>query len=371
MKGEAAEVNLYGEVVETVPIDFWTGERVDGLFIELKQFLTDLETLKDASEVTFRINSIGGDVEAGITIYNRIRELSGKTVTVVDGLAASAASIIAQAGDIRRVSVGAQTMIHGASAALVGYYNLDEVKRIEGMLSGINKSVAGIYAMRTGRSEEHILSMMTKEHWMTTDEALKEGFADEIVGEAEPVIDRIGGSRNIIMVNGIPHAFHQTPLPIMEVSNGIEPSDIEASIGTEGRSGMDLNELKTSHPELVEQIRNEAAQAAQKEVETAVQKALEGERARMKEIDLIAHTIGNDELIETAKYTEPISAAELALKVVKAQQAAGNEYLAARAEETAPADKVEATPCQGMEDTIAADEAELNDLINRIREGGK
>ena len=53
------EVNLYGEVVESVPVDWWTGEKVNGLFIELEAFLQDLDTLKDASDIIFHINSVG------------------------------------------------------------------------------------------------------------------------------------------------------------------------------------------------------------------------------------------------------------------------------------------------------------------------
>ena len=71
--GESAEVNLNGEIVQNIPFDPWTGEEAKGLFIVLQNFLKDVDALKDAQEVTFRINSMGGDVEAGIQIYNRIR----------------------------------------------------------------------------------------------------------------------------------------------------------------------------------------------------------------------------------------------------------------------------------------------------------
>ena len=59
---ENVEVDLYGEVVEDVPIDWWTGEKVEGLFIELKQFLSDLESLKDAKSIIFRINSLSKEI---------------------------------------------------------------------------------------------------------------------------------------------------------------------------------------------------------------------------------------------------------------------------------------------------------------------
>ena len=85
--GHHVDINLYGEVVQETPIDWWTGEAVDGLYISLNDFLKDLDSLKDADSVTFHINSIGGDVSAGLSIYNRIRALNAETTTIVDGLA--------------------------------------------------------------------------------------------------------------------------------------------------------------------------------------------------------------------------------------------------------------------------------------------
>ena len=118
--GKSAKVNLYGEIVESVPTDWWTGEKLEGLFIELESFLKDIEALSGMDDVSFYINSVGGDVHAGISIFNKIRSLAAHTTTIVDGLAASAASIVAQAGDERKVSIGSQTMIHCASAGLIG-----------------------------------------------------------------------------------------------------------------------------------------------------------------------------------------------------------------------------------------------------------
>ena len=100
--GKTAKVNLYGEIVDEVPTDWWTGEKVAGLFIELKSFLNDVEDLSDMDEVFFYINSVGGSVDAGVSIFNKIRAMKAETTTIVDGLAASAASIVAQAGDHRQ-----------------------------------------------------------------------------------------------------------------------------------------------------------------------------------------------------------------------------------------------------------------------------
>ena len=394
--GKNVEVNLYGEVVQTVPRDWWTGEKIDGLFIELAQFLDELDGLKEAETVTFRINSIGGDVEAGISIYNRIRELSAHTTTIVDGIAASAASIIAQAGDERKVNLGAQTMIHGASVGLIGYYNVGDLQRMENMLDTINTSVAGIYADRSGQSITVIKNMMKKEAWMTPDEAVTQGFADEVIGSTEPVVDKIENS-SVYLINGVPHNLRNITLPdnvihsvlpheallnmgrmrlnnacsainteqgTNEIVNGLEPSAIE---NKEGENAMDLQELKTNHPELVEQIRNEAIETAQAENDQTVKNALEADRKRMQEIDSIAQMVGDSAMVAKAKYEEPISASELAFKAMQAQQAAGRTYLKDREAELVN-NEVSVPANSGMEDTVAKDEAELNALIDKIKE---
>lgn len=374
--GKKVEVNLYGEVVESVPIDWWTGEKVDGLFIEGKQFLADLDTLDEAEEVIFHINSVGGDVEMGISIYNRIMAMSAKTTTIVDGLAASAASIIAQAGDVRKISTGAQLMIHGASALLIGYYNAEEMKKTVNMLQSINKSVASVYASRSGADDEHILNMMKAEKWFTAEEAVNEGFADEITG-TEPDVENVKDKSDMLVVNGILQNMRGLPMPnfaargTVVLSRGKEGThDIELSQKTgEGRKEtMTLKELKESQPELVEEIRNEATKDIQGNADKAVADALDAERKRMMEIDSIAQAVGDSTLVNKAKYEEPMDAAQLALVAMKAQQAQGETYLAARSRETEDAKGIIGTANSGMEDTVAADAAELAALVNYVKE---
>ena len=373
--GKKAEVNLYGEIVEAVPTDWWTGEKIDGLFIEGKQFLADLDTLDEADEVIFHINSVGGDVEMGISIYNRIKAMSAATTTVVDGLAASAASIIAQAGDIRQISTGAQIMIHGASAGLIGYYNVEDLKKTINMLSSINESVASIYALRAEKDAERIVAMMAKEKWMTAEEALSEGFVDEISG-AEPEVESVKNSANTLIINGVLQNLRGLPMPEMTtrgeitISRGKEGShDIESPKNEEGRKkAMTLQELMDSQPELVEQIRNEAATALMETNSEATKAAVEAERVRLKEIDSIAQAVGNPELVNRAKYEEPMNAAELALAAMQAQQAQGDAFLAAREKETENAREITGAGNSGMEDTVAQDEARLNALINSLKE---
>lgn len=367
--GKSASVNLYGEIVESVPTSWWTGEKVDGLFIELEGFLKDLENLSGMDEVSFYINSVGGDVYAGISIFNKIRSLKAETTTVVDGLAASAAAIVAQAGDKRQVSVGSQTMIHTASAGLIGYYNRQELKKVDNTLKSIDKSLAELLADRTGREQDEIMAMLTKTTWMTADEAVEEGFADEVINKSEPVVDRVSDSLTYI-INGIPHTFGNMPLPAFktvgtfapaqtEVSNGSGPVDIDNPSPKKEEKSMDIQELKNAYPDLVTQIQDEAKATAQTDnaeaVKNAVDDAVKAERQRMKEIDSIAQTVGA-ELVNEAKYGEnPMNASELALKALQNQQAAGAQYIQDRREEqdASHVNDVTATPVSGSEEDTA------------------
>jgi len=364
--GKSAKVNLYGEIVEEVPVDWWTGEKISGLFIELKSFLNDIEALSNMDEVFFYINSVGGNVDAGISIFNKIRALKAETTTVVDGLAASAASIVAQAGDHRQVSIGSQTMVHCASAGLVGYYNRESLEQIDRMLESTDKRIAEILADRTGRNTKDILKMMKNTSWMTADEAVGEGFADEVVGKSEPVVDRVQNS-SMFIVNGIPHNLMnmQAPMfskigeiaPAQMISDGSEPVGIDnPSKSNKEEKGMDMNELKAKHPDLVNQIVEEVKQTAQSEnaeaVKDAVAEAVTAERKRLQEIDSIADKI-SAELVNEAKYGEtPMNASELALKALQNSQAKGQQFLKNRQleQQAAGVNNIVPEPVSGSEE---------------------
>lgn len=364
--GKSAKVNLYGEIVEEVPTNFWTGEKISGLFIELKSFLSDIETLSDMDEVSFYINSVGGNVDAGVSIFNKIRALKAETTTIVDGLAASAASIVAQAGDHRQVSVGSQTMVHCASAGLMGYYNREGLEQIDRMLESTDKRIAEILADRTGRNTKDILKMMKNTSWMTADEAVNEGFADEVVGKSEPVVDRIQNS-SMFIVNGIPHNLMnmQAPMfskigeiaPAQMISDGSEPVGIDnPSKSNKEEKGMDMNELKAKYPDLVNQIVEEVKQTAQSEnaeaVKNAVAEAVTAERKRLQEIDSIADKIST-ELVNEAKYGEtPMNASELALKALQNSQAKGQQFLKNRQleQQAAGVNNIVPEPVSGSEE---------------------
>ncbi len=379
--GKTAKVNLYGEIVDETPTDWWTGEKITGLFIELKSFLNDVEDLSNMDEVFFYINSVGGSVDAGISIFNKIRGMKAETTTIVDGLAASAASIVAQAGDHRQVSLGSQTMVHCASAGICGYYNQAELTEVTKMLESEDKRIAQILADRTGRTEKEMLKMMKATSWMTADEAVEEGFADEVVGKTEPVVDKITDTK-MYVVNGIPHNLSHMSIPTFKavgefapaqtISDGSEPVGIDNPLNSiKEEESMDINELKAKYPDLVNQITEEARKTAQTEnteaVKNAVDEAVSAERKRMQEIDSIADKISVD-LVNEAKYGEkPMDASELALKALQNSKEKGDLWLQNRKEEqqAAGVNDVVSKPVSGTEaDTQAQDIADGAALLN-------
>ena len=122
------EISLYGEVVSTRPVDWWTGNPIPGNFIALDEFLKDLDELGTKDNITVHINSVGGDLYAGIAIYNRLKGLGANIITINDGLAASAGSIIFMSGNERRVNSGSNLMIHGAAGFMCGYYQMQDLQ---------------------------------------------------------------------------------------------------------------------------------------------------------------------------------------------------------------------------------------------------
>lgn len=142
-----------------------------------KLFKEELAT--HTGDITVRINSPGGDVFAGVSIYNMLREYNGRVVVKVDGLAASIASLIAMAGDEIVMLPGAMMMVHKPWTIAAG--NADELGRAVEMLEKTCESMIPVYASRTGLSEEKIEELLAAETWMTAAEAVELGFATEAV----------------------------------------------------------------------------------------------------------------------------------------------------------------------------------------------
>ncbi len=137
------------------------------------------ELMESNGDISVWINSPGGDVFAASQIYNMLKEYKGKVTVKIDGLAASAASVIAMAGDEISMSPVAMLMIHNPSTLIWGE-ETDMVKAKE-MLSEVKESIINAYEVKTNLPRNKISEMMDNETWMSSNKAVELGFADTIL----------------------------------------------------------------------------------------------------------------------------------------------------------------------------------------------
>lgn len=130
-------------------------------------------------EITLNIASNGGDVFAASEIYTMLKASGKRIVVNVQGLAASAASVISMAGNVVRMSPTSQMMIHKASTDIRG--NSDDLEHQSAVLNSIDESIALAYEMKTGLKQPELLDLMAKETWLNAKTAVDKGFADEIM----------------------------------------------------------------------------------------------------------------------------------------------------------------------------------------------
>lgn len=167
--GDEAVVRIYDEI-------WWLG-------VNAQDLSRDLDNIT-APTIRVEINSPGGDVFDGIAIYNALRTHPSRIVTRVDGLAASIASVIAQAGDHRIMVASSQMMIHNAWGMTVGDRN--DHSEMSSLLAQQDGVIADIYATASGKDADHFRALMDAETWLTAERAVAEGLADEVLNPAVP-----------------------------------------------------------------------------------------------------------------------------------------------------------------------------------------
>jgi ATP-dependent protease ClpP protease subunit len=163
------EILLYGEVG-----DFG---------VSAEEFVTDIGKIK-APRLTLRVHSVGGDVFDGMAIHNAIKRHSAHITVVVDGIAASAGSFIAMAGDEVRMHRTSELMVHEAYGFMIG--SADEYRTQAALLDKMSDAIADIYARRAGGTVEQWRARMREETWYSPDEAVEAGLADAVVEDDKP-----------------------------------------------------------------------------------------------------------------------------------------------------------------------------------------
>lgn len=215
--------------------------------VSAKGFLAELGALPDATPLALRLNSPGGSVFDAVAIYNAIKRHSGTVTVWIDGIAASAASYIAMAGDEIVMPENAFLMIHDPAGAVMG--TAIDMRAMAEALDKIKGSLLQGYAAKSGRPQEEIAPLMAAETWLDAKDALDLGFADRI---AEPV--RIAARFDVGRFRNAPPALVEAvePTEADDPTQTVErnaPSDDPADPGSEtlGASETFGNDIDVGH----------------------------------------------------------------------------------------------------------------------------
>ena len=309
---KSAELILYGSIGSD---EYWDD-------ISDKAFKQDIENLGDVENITLHINSPGGSVFSAVAIANTLKNHKAKITANIDGLAASAATIITSACDIVRMPKNALFMVH--NPITFAYGNNQDMKKTVEMLDKVKDSIIETYLNKAKTDRETLSELMDNETWMNAETAKEYGFIDEILDEnvEKEVVE------NKLIINNM--AFDISKFKNFKEKKNQDPRIINISVNSTGSpeeiadkfrdilnstenqknegGNMTLEELKNKFPELYNQIFNEGKEAG-----------ITKERERMREIDNL--DISNySELVENAKYNEPVEASVLAVNILNKQK---------------------------------------------------
>ena len=309
------ELLLYGAISSQQ--SWWEDRVTPGKFNE------ELAALGDVSEIIVRINSGGGDVFAANAIFTRLKDCSAKITVKIDGWAASAATIIAMAGDTIKIAKNGVFMIHDPAMTVWDTFTAEDFEKMAEELKVIKQSIVNTYAMKSGRDTQDIEQLMSVETWWTGEDAVSNGFCDEIMfddvstaveNSSHVVVNSV--SLDVSSYKTLPRSLFNSPK-----NPGCFTNTSAAKTQKKEEQNMATNEsittveaLTAEYPDLVAKI---------------VSNAKEEERARIKDIKETALN-GFEDIVEDAMFEHPVSAAEVALKIVNEQKKQGGTYLANR-----------------------------------------
>lgn len=230
---ESIELRIEGDIIDDS--DAWLYEWFGESATAPNSFKDELNQFK-GKDLTVWIDSYGGSVFAGASIYNALKEHNGKITVKIDGKAMSAASVIAMAGDEIIMSPVAVMMIHNPLTTASG--NMHDLRKVADVLDQVKESIINAYVTKTGRSRNKISQMMDDETWMSANVAVKEGFADGVLYQnnetnSEEIMNNFAFNRLSIMNSAnqsIEHAINLFNTPVSNTENEIEKLSIELDL---------------------------------------------------------------------------------------------------------------------------------------------
>ena len=299
-----AEILLYDEIAD-FDSESWGTTSAKGLINKIK-------ALGSVKNITMRINSVGGDVFEAQAMYSYLKSHPANITVRVDGLAASAASVVAMAGNKVIMPSNALMMIHNPAGGVWG--EAEDMRDTAEILDKIRDTIANVYVAKTGLDREKVISMMDSETWMDASEAHELKFCDEVAEAVEITAKAV--KSGTIFSNGFGFSrvdeFLSAKLPKNAVKINIPSPQKEEQ--KEANTEMDIKnaaELEKTYPDFAGEIRNTADEAG-------YQRGIQAERERLKALDSL-NAPGREAIIAKAKYEDPKDARDIAMELLQAE----------------------------------------------------
>lgn len=333
---KSIDINIYGPVVDSS----WWNEGV----VTPKQVQDALQSAGNVSQINVHINSPGGSVFAGQAIHNMLKQHPANITVYIDGLAASIASIIAMAGNKIIMPPGSMMMIHNPLVSMYGSYMANEMRETADFLDKIKESLVATYTSRqTKKSKDEIVALMDATTWFTAQDAVDNGFADEVEGSTPVTSNMTGKVLNIAGMAFNLESFGNMPVNLVHA--------VELPITkNEGEEVLNKEELKTKHPELYNEIMAMGANQ---------------ERGRIKALDEV-QIGGFEDLVNKAKYENGATAEQVAMQIVIAQKSQGSNYLENRQKDVTDSKVNEVPSASAPEVEAKAEEKEVEGVLGRL-----
>lgn len=294
--GDAADLYIYGPIVSSAS---WWDDSIDAV-----QFSEDLKAL-GGKDVTVHINSPGGDVFAAHAIHNQLIAYSGNVDVIIDGIAASAATIIAMAGTRITMPTNSMMMIHNPAMGLDDHYTADDLDKYANALRAVRQSIIAAYMKRVSVDQTQIEQMMDAETWLTAQECVDMGLADAVDGRINSVLD---GNNLIVNSLKIDITNYKNRKGLAHCVNAQDDEKKGAEVLSKSKLEEILNALglridDTTTPQPAPAAAPTATAAPAVDAKAIAAEAVAQERQRMADLDAMAD--GNPAvaaIISTAKH---------------------------------------------------------------------
>lgn len=357
-----AEIMLYGQIIEDMP-ENWKFSKEDKSAADFDKAIKSVKE-SGAKKLTLRVNSPGGIVTEAVAMRGILCTAGFEKISIrIEGLCASAATIIATIpGAHVQIAPGSEYMIHNPWT--IDWGNAEQFEHTAQHLRAEEATTRAFYAKKTGQTDEQIKAWMDAETWFTAEDAVKNGFCDELLAEGDDGTGKIAACVTLrtmsamkAMYSNIPSTLsvREDPAPQTNVSNtepvvaaGVVPENTQSE---EETSSMDITNMTP------EQLRSENAAL----YDSIMQAGGAQERQRLQDIDDLTPA-GYEAMAREAK-ENGTSAMDYHKAIIKAQREKGQQFIAQRAAETAVASSIRGGASEesagGAEQEISANAKEV------------